>query len=124
MLNKHLDFAVEQQEEVKRMENTFTGIMQGLQESLDYVNGVGEAKVTHIVSFKPLQDFSGKEIRELRLRSGMTQLALADYTGVSIKTVQAWEQGVNTPNGPSRRLLELLKEGMLYQLPFTVRDNR
>ncbi len=98
--------------------------MQGLQESLDYVNGAGEVKVTHIVSFKPLQDFSGKEIRELRLRSGMTQLALAAYTGVSIKTVQAWEQGVNTPNGPSRRLLELLKEGMLYQLPSTVRDNR
>ena len=33
----------------------------------------------------------GKNIRDLRDRSGMTQEALAEIIGYSVDTVQAWE---------------------------------
>ena len=39
----------------------------------------------------------------------MTQRLFAEALGVSIKTVEAWESGTNTPSGCARRMLELLE---------------
>lgn len=37
----------------------------------------------------PVREYSGKEIREIRKKAGMTQSVFASYMGVSIKTVEA-----------------------------------
>lgn len=39
----------------------------------------------------------------------MTQKVFANYMGVSLKTVEAWENGINHPVGPACRLLSLLE---------------
>ena len=39
----------------------------------------------------------------------MTQRVFANYMGVSPKTVEAWESGINHPVGPACRLLSLLE---------------
>ena len=46
----------------------------------------------------------------------MTQHVFADFLGVSVKTVEAWERGRNHPTGPACRLIKILEED--EKLPF------
>ena len=76
----------------------------------DYEENQG-ANLTHTVltvNIHPARRFSGEEVRNIRLKNHLTQSILAKYLCVSKKTIEAWESGRNTPNGPSSRLLELL----------------
>lgn len=41
----------------------------------------------------------------------MTQKILAEYMGVSAKTVEAWETGTSHPSGSACRLLSILDAG-------------
>ena len=43
----------------------------------------------------------------LRLRHGLTQEEMAAALRVSVRTLEGWEQGRRSPQGPTRRLLEL-----------------
>ncbi len=49
-------------------------------------------------------------VRNLRLRSGLTQCAFADRLGVPVETIRNWEQGKRQPRGPARALLALVAE--------------
>lgn len=39
-------------------------------------------------------------IQQFREKKGMTQAALAERAGVSIRTIQSWEQGYRAPVSP------------------------
>ena len=54
------------------------------------------------------QKVDNEEIRKIRIDSGMTQAAFAQFMGISPKTVEAWECGRIHPTGPAYRLLNLL----------------
>ena len=58
----------------------------------------------------PIKTFSAEDIKKIRKKTHTTQGFLANWLGVSKKTVQAWEAGRNIPNGTSARLLALLDE--------------
>lgn len=60
------------------------------------------------IDIAPVKKYTGAEVRSIRLKNNLTQSFLAKYLCVSKKTIEAWESGRNTPNGPSSRLLELL----------------
>ena len=49
-------------------------------------------------------------VRDLRLRSGLTQSAFADRLGVPVETIRNWEQGKRQPRGPARALLAVVAE--------------
>jgi len=38
------------------------------------------------------------KIKELRLAAGLTQLALAEKTGIPYRTIQSWEEGARKPS--------------------------
>ncbi len=40
----------------------------------------------------------GETLRKLREKKGLTQAGLAEKSGVSIRTIQAWEQGHRQPD--------------------------
>lgn len=65
---------------------------------------------TYDSTIRPLADFTREEVKEIRPDTGLSQALFALALGVSSKTVEAWESGRNTPNGPSKRLLQLIKE--------------
>ena len=58
--------------------------------------------------FLPARRYLPGEVREVRRSCGMTQKGFAELMGVSVKTLEAWEQGANTPGSAAARLLDLL----------------
>lgn len=46
-------------------------------------------------------------IAEVRTRSGLTQSQFASLLGVSLRTLQEWEQGRRAPSGAAKTLLRL-----------------
>ena len=93
------------------MSKTYDMIADSLNELIsDYENHNG-TNLTHeilTVNIAPARKFSSEDVRSIRLKNNLTQSILAKYLCVSKKTIEAWESGRNTPNGPSCRLLELL----------------
>jgi len=88
--------------------NVYEGIMQGLQEAVDYNEGRIKAR-TRDVYIDPVPKFKAEEIKKIRTDSGMTQVIFAGFMGVSPKTIESWEAGRNFPSGPASRILSMLK---------------
>lgn len=86
----------------------FDDIKLGLEQAIEYEKGNLDAKKTTL-SIAPLDTFTSSEIKEIRNNTGMTQVLFAQYMGVSVKTVEAWEAGRNQPEGSARRLLAITK---------------
>lgn len=101
------------------MSSLFDDLKQGLEEAIDYEKGVGEAN-EKTYTILPIREYSNKEIRELRMKAGMTQSVFASYMGVSPKTVEAWECGSAHPTGPVFRLLDILAAKELEITKFVV----
>ena len=101
------------------MSSLFDDLKQGLEEAIDYEKGNGKARVkTYMIM--PIKEYSNKEIREIRIKAGMTQSVFASYMGVSKKTVEAWECGRTHPTGPVFRLLDILATEDLNGTDFVV----
>ena len=47
-------------------------------------------------------------VRDLRLRTKLTQAEFASRLGVPIETIRNWEQGKRSPRGPARALLAVI----------------
>ena len=48
------------------------------------------------------------DVARIREKAGMSQREFAAHFGVSVRTVQEWEQGRAIPSGPSRALLVVI----------------
>lgn len=92
------------------MSSLFDDLKEGLEQAISYEKGVGKAK-TKAYMILPVNEYDNKQIREVRMKAGMTQSVFASYMGVSKKTVEAWECGRTHPTGPALRLLDILSAG-------------
>ncbi len=73
-------------------------ILEGLREFKAYERGEIELK-THIVTVP--DPITARE------KTGLSQPAFAALMGVSVRTLQAWEQGKRKPSGPASLLLRV-----------------
>ena len=89
--------------------SVYESIMQGLTEAVDYQQGKIKARKTSL-SIKPVDTFNNNDIKRIRQKTGLSQVLFAGSLGVSPKTVEAWENGRNKPEGASRRLLEIIRD--------------
>ena len=64
----------------------------------------GEMKASRIFQFDPA------DIKGIRLRLKKSQSEFAIMIGVSVSTLQNWEQGRRSPEGPARALLKIAAE--------------
>ena len=64
----------------------------------------GEMKASRVFHFKPA------DIRGIRGRLNMSHSEFALMIGVSVATLQNWEQGRRRPEGPARALLKIAAE--------------
>lgn len=89
------------------MSTLFDDLKQGLQEAIAYEKGQGTARIkTYTIA--PVKEYSSAEIRDIRMKAGMTQSVLLHIWAYPRKTVEAWEGGRTHPSGPAFRLLEVL----------------
>ncbi len=64
----------------------------------------GEKKASRIYKFDPA------DIKRIRRSLGKSQSEFAMMIGVSVSTLQNWEQGRRNPEGPARALLKIAAE--------------
>ena len=64
----------------------------------------GLAKPSRIFEFSPL------DVKAIRAGLGKSQAEFARMIGVSVATLQNWEQGRRRPEGPARALLKVAAE--------------
>lgn len=101
------------------MSSLFEDLKQGLVEAIEYEKDIGKARVK-TYSIAPVKEYSGKEIRAIRMKAGMTQTVFAAYMGVAKKTVEAWESGRTHPTGPVFRLLDILNSDEIEETKYIV----
>lgn len=77
-------------------------ILQGIQEIKLYKRGKQSLKTTE------LSEPSPPEV--IRTNLHMSQSAFAGLLGVSVRTVQDWEQGRRKPQGPAIALLRIAEQ--------------
>lgn len=87
----------------------FDSIMQGLKEVKAHREGRIRLPTTRLV-IKPAPTYTAKKVKDLRKELRLAQSAFAVVCGVSIKTVEAWEAGTNTPSGAASRLFQLIEK--------------
>jgi putative transcriptional regulator len=61
----------------------------------------GEAEPSRVTEFAPV------DVKAVRRRLGKSQSEFAHMIGVSVSTLQNWEQGRRRPEGPARALLRV-----------------
>lgn len=54
-----------------------------------------------------------KDVQRIRAKLKLSQSQFAVLLGVSVRTVQEWEQGRHVPGAPATALLELAESGVL-----------
>lgn len=101
------------------MTSLFEDLKEGLEEAIAYEKGNGTAKKT-VYTILPVIEYGKDEIKKIRMDVGMTQDVFAQYMGVSVKTVEAWENGRNHPTGPAFRLMYILEKGDHKKFPFLI----
>jgi len=89
--------------------SVYESIIQGLTEAADYQQGKINPQRTKL-TIKPVDTFNTDDIKRIRQKTGLSQVIFAGSLGVSPKTVEAWENGRNKPEGASRRLLEIVRD--------------
>ena len=74
------------------------------QETLDAVRSIKEGKIGHIETVELLP------VVEARQKVGLSQSRFADLLGVSIRTLQDWEQGRRKPSRAAVSLIQIAKQ--------------
>jgi len=83
----------------------FEDLKQSLQEMVEHSEGKRELRTTTLP--RPPKKLSAAEIAMLRGEINVSQAVFARYLNVSVKSVQAWEQGTGRPSGAALKLLSI-----------------
>jgi putative transcriptional regulator len=88
-------------------------IMASIHETVEGLHAVGVMEKRTLREFDelcltPVRPFQPDEIRDLRLREGVSQAVFARYLNVTTSLVSQWERGEKHPQGASLKLLTLV----------------
>ncbi len=91
-----------------------SGILASVHETATGLHNVGVIDKSTMREFDalcltPLEKLSPQEIRSLREREQVSQPVFALYLNVRKDAVSKWERGEKRPDGPSLKLLNLVK---------------
>ena len=79
------------------MSDVYESIVAGLQEAIEDAKSKEKKLPRRVVTVVPVKEYNASEVKKIRNETGMSQKTFASYLGVSCKTVEAWESGINHP---------------------------
>ncbi len=88
--------------------NYFERLKESLEQAAAYTKG-DKSKARISVREIPVPEYRAGDVSRVRSELRLSQRALASVLGVSHRTVEAWEAGRNSPNGPAARMLYLIE---------------
>lgn len=102
------------------MKSVYESIMAGLNEAVEDAKASEKTLKRRVVSVVPVKAYSAKEVQIIRKSTGFSQKLFASYMGVSDKTVEAWEAGINHPSGAASRILSMMEmnSNLTAEFPF------
>lgn len=102
------------------MSQYYNDLMEGLQEAIGDAKASEKKLKRRIVTVIPVKEYQSEEIKEIRRNTGLSQKLFASYLGVSNKTVEAWERGINQPSGAASRMLHMMEmdHNLIKEFPF------
>ena len=86
---------------LKMKNEDFNELLASIEEAGEIMRGETEASRIH--------KFPEPNVKAIREDIGFSQSKFAALIGVSIRTIQNWEQGHRHPTGPARVLLKLVQ---------------
>ena len=92
--------------------NVYEGIMQGLNEAIEFKKGNNSKARVRILSTVdpiPVAEYKPADVTRLRMDLNLSQKGLAVVIGVSPRTVESWEAGRSAPSGVATRMLHLIE---------------
>ena len=106
----------------KKAATTENGILGSIHETAGGLHRAGVIDKATMRRFDalcltPVAPMSPEEIRALREREQVSQPVFALYLNVRRDAVSKWERGEKRPNGPSLKLLNLVKAKGLQAIP-------
>ena len=92
-----------------------SSIMAAVHETAEHLHAAGVMPARTLREFDalcltPVRQLTPEEVRALRLREEASQAVFARYLNVSTGLISKWERGEKHPQGPSLKLLCLIKE--------------
>jgi putative transcriptional regulator len=78
----------------------FDELVESVKEGMAILRGEKEPSRVFIVEKKP-------DVKAIRSKLGISQSEFAAMLGISVRTLENWEQGHRTPKGPARVLLRV-----------------
>jgi putative transcriptional regulator len=98
----------------KRADKTETGILGAVHKTVAGLHRVGVIDKATMREFDalcltPVAPMAPEEIKALREREQVSQPVFASYLNVRRDAVSKWERGEKRPDGPSLKLLHLVK---------------
>ncbi len=87
----------------------FGELMQSLGQALRYSRGEQINARTTVLPAPP-EPMTRQEIIKLREQFNCSQAVFARLLNISVKTLQAWEQGVRVPSDAALKLLRIAKQ--------------
>jgi putative transcriptional regulator len=95
-----------------------SGLMASIHETAEGLHRAGVMDKRTMREFDelcltPVPSLRPNEIRELRLREGVSQAVFARYLNVTTGLVSQWERGEKRPQGASLKLLSLIAKNGL-----------
>ena len=107
------------------MSGVYESIVAGLNEAIEDAKSTENKLKRRVVTVMPVKEYEPEEIKAIRKKTGLSQKLFAGYMGVSDKTVEAWEAGINHPSGAASRLLNMMEmdEQLTVAFPFVKVSN-
>lgn len=85
-------------------------LIKAAKEALDVERGKKKVKQTKIIVKDPPAWTKARIIRLRKEKYAVSQAIFALLLNVNKKTVESWEQGINSPGGSSSRLLQIFND--------------
>ncbi|MCL1805850.1 MAG: type II toxin-antitoxin system MqsA family antitoxin [Clostridiales bacterium] len=88
-------------------------LIQSAMQAEAHSAGVKKLRTT-VIEVLPIPAYNPQQIKSIRTRLGLTQSLMGGVVGVSVKSIEAWENGSRRPSSSAMRVLAELDTNPSY----------